>query len=410
MPIRTSQKSKRAAADTGVIVVGGGTGTRMGGIDKVFAPIGGRPLLLYSVDAFHACERVRCIVLVLSERNLQRGRELVEESRLAKVVAVVPGGARRQDSVRVGLDALLAAPGPPDALTWVAVHDAARPFVDEAMLERGIEAAAATGAAVAAIPATDTIKAVDANRLVVDTPDRSRLWAVQTPQVFRPALLARAHGEITGDVTDDAAMVELAGGRVAVFDGSPDNIKITRPEDLAVAEAIASRRGSAVAGPAPAGARWGIGFDGHALGPGRPLRLGGVTIPFEMGLIGHSDGDVLLHAVADALLGAAGLGDLGRHFPSSGPAYAGIDSSVLLQRVLDMLQERGWGVEHVDATIIAQRPRLSPFQAEMTASIASLLGLDSASVNVKVTSTDRVGAIGKGEGIAAQAVATIRRR
>ena len=410
MPIRISHQSRRTTADTGVVIVGAGAGTRMGGIDKVFVPIAGRPLLLHSLDAFHACARVRCITLVLSERNLQRGRELVEESRLAKVVAVVPGGARRQDSVRAGLDALLAAPGPPGALAWVAVHDAARPFMDEAMLERGIEAAAATGAAVAAIPATDTIKAVDANRLVVDTPDRSRLWAVQTPQVFRPALLARAHGEITGDVTDDAAMVELAGGRVAVFDGSPDNIKITRPEDLAVAEAIASRRGSAVAGPAPAGARWGIGFDGHALGPGRPLRLGGVTIPFEMGLIGHSDGDVLLHAVADALLGAAGLGDLGRHFPSSGPAYAGIDSSVLLQRVLDMLQERGWGVEHVDATIIAQRPRLSPFQAEMVASIASLLGLDPASVNVKVTSTDRVGAIGKGEGIAAQAVATIRRR
>jgi len=405
----TSHQPNRAVEDTGVIIVGAGTGTRMGGIDKVFAPIGGRPLLLHSLDALHGCARVRSMSLVLSDRNLSRGRALVAENRLTKVVAVVPGGARRQDSVRAGLDALLAASGPPDALAWVAVHDAARPFVDEAMLDRGIEAATTTGAAVAAIPATDTIKAVDANRLVVDTLNRSRLWAIQTPQVFRPTLLAEAHSEVTVDVTDDAAMVELDGGRVAVFEGSPDNIKVTSPEDLAVAEAIAARRGSALAGAAPAGARWGIGFDGHALGPGGPLRLGGITIPFDMGLIGHSDGDVLLHAIADALLGAAGLGDLGRHFPSSDPAYAGIDSGVLLRRVLDMLREHGWGVEHVDATIVAQRPRLSPFQTGMAASVASLLGLGPALVNVKVTSTDRVGAIGKSEGIAAQAVATIRR-
>jgi len=395
--------------DTGVVIVGAGVGERMGEIDKAFVPIGGRPVLLHCLDALHACSRVRAIALVLAERNLGRGSALVGENRLTKVLAVVAGGVRRQDSVRAGLDALLAASGGPGALAWVAVSDAARPFVDEAMLERGIDAAAVTGAAVAAIPATDTIKVVDDERLVVDTPDRSRLWAVQTPQVFRPDLLARAHAEVTADVTDDAAMVELAGGRVAVFEGSPDNIKITRLEDLAVAEAIAVRRGLAVTGSAPAGARWGLGFDGHALAPGGPLRLGGITIPFEMGFIGHSDGDVLLHAISDALLGAAGLGDLGRHFPSSDAAYAGIDSGVLLRRVLDLLEERGWGVEYVDATIVAQQPRLSPFQGQMTASIARLTGLEPASVNVKVTSTDRVGAIGEGEGIAAQAVVTIRR-
>ena len=409
MSADASHQSDRPGEDAGVVVVAAGAATRMGGIDKVFAPVAGRPLLLHCLDALHACARVRAVVLVLSKRNLGRGRALVAENRLTKVAAVVTGGARRQDSVRAGLDVLSAASRGGHALAWVAVHDAARPFVDEAMLERGISAADATGAAVAAVPATDTIKTVDANRLVVDTPDRSRLWAVQTPQVFRPALLAQAHSEITADVTDDAAMVEMIGGRVAVFEGSSDNIKVTRPEDLAVAEAIAARRGFAAAGAAPVSARWGVGFDGHALGPGRPLRLGGITIPFEMGLIGHSDGDVLLHAVADALLGAAGLGDLGCHFPSSDPAYAGIDSGVLLQRVLGMLHERGWGVQHVDATIVAQRPRLNPFQTEIGASIASLMGLNPTAVNVKVTSTDHVGAIGKGEGIAAQAVATIHR-
>jgi len=349
------------------------------------------------------------MALVLAEHNLDRGRALVEECRLEKPVTIVSGGARRQDSVRAGLEALLAGSQGPDVLAWVAVHDAPRPFVDEGMLERSIRAAENTGAAVVAIPVTDTIKVVGDDRLVVDTPDRSRLWAVQTPQVFRPELLARAHREISIDATDDAAMVEMVGGRVAVSEGSPDNIKVTHPEDLAVAEAIAARRIGTVAGRSPERARWGIGFDGHALAPGRPLRLGGVAVPFEMGLVGHSDGDVLLHAISDALLGAAGLGDLGRHFPSSDEAYAGIDSGVLLRRVVGMLSELGWGAEYVDATIVAQRPRLSPFQFDITASIASLLDLECGSVNVKVTSTDRIGAIGQREGIAAQAIAMICR-
>jgi len=393
--------------DTGVVIVGAGLGTRMGGVDKAFVPVAGEQLLFHSLCMFEGCARVRAIVIVLSEGTLEWGRAAVGQRDLSKVIAVVPGGERRQDSVRWGLDALLAGAGEADPLAWVAVHDAARPFADEAMLERGIEAAGATGAAVAAIPVTDTIKVVGGDRVVVDTPARGNLWAIQTPQVFRPALIARAHVAIRADVTDDAAMVEQAGGRVAVFEGGPDNIKITRPEDIAVAEAIAARRSGAIAGASAPGARWGTGFDGHALSPGRPLRLGGIGIPFEMGLVGHSDGDVLLHAVADALLGAAGLGDLGRHFPSSDPAYAGADSGGLLRTVKDMLAERGWRPEYLDATIVAQRPRLSPFQNEIETSIAAILDLNPASVNVKVTSTDRVGAIGRGEGIAAHAVVTI---
>jgi 2-C-methyl-D-erythritol 4-phosphate cytidylyltransferase/2-C-methyl-D-erythritol 2,4-cyclodiphosphate synthase len=257
------------------------------------------------------------------------------------------------------------------------------------------------------VPVKDTIKETGADRIVTATPDRSRLWAVQTPQIFRADLLKAAHRKITADVTDDASMVELCGGKVAVFEGHYDNIKITTPGDMALAEAIWDRRNRQPADSAPR--RWGTGFDGHKLVPGSPLKLGGVEIPFEMRLEGHSDGDVLLHAIASAFLGAAALGDMGSNFPSSDPSLKGIDSAELLRRTLAMVRARGWEPEHLDATIIAQRPRLSAHTAAIRDRIAHITGLDAGSVNVKVTSTDHVGAIGEGQGIAAQAVATIHR-
>lgn len=406
----------------GVIVVAAGSSSRMGGVDKLFAELRGVPVLEWSLRAFSESPAVAAIAVVLSEPNLRRGRELVESCGLEKVMAVVPGGARRQDSVRAGIEALDACGQDVD---WLAVHDGARPFVDWPMLARGLAAGEPAGAAVAAVPVKDTIKVVDPALLVTSTPDRRTLWAVQTPQVFRAGLLRDAHARISVDVTDDASMVELAGGKVAVFEGHPENIKITTPDDLLLAEMIAARR----AGEDPAVAdahvaagqaaqsgsyegsirlQWGTGFDGHRLVPGGPLRLGGVDVPFEMHLEGHSDGDVLLHAIASALLGAVSLGDLGGHFPSSDPRYEGIDSAELLRQVVARVKNSGWVPGHVDATIIAQRPRLAPHVDRMATVIASTIGLDKGDINVKVTSTDGVGAIGAGDGIATQAVATLR--
>ena len=418
----------------GVVVVAAGASTRMGGVDKVFADLHGRPVLAWSLGVFEAMPEIAAIALVLSASSLEKGRAFVAETGLRKVAATLTGGARRQDSVKAGLDALAASGVHFDL---IAVHDGARPFVDDDMVRRGIDAVRATGAAVAGVPVKDTIKVAGPDRIVTGTPDRKTLWAVQTPQLFRAALVRDAHRTVKQDVTDDASMVEFIGGTVALFDGHAENIKITTPDDLLLAGLIAARRagepgtlgqgmaaffaassGGGVASPLSAGGaapaagaavRFGTGFDGHKLAAPGPLRLGGVDVPFEMRLAGHSDGDVLLHAVASALLGAAGLGDLGRHFPSSDPAIKGIDSRVLLGRVAAMVRAHGWLVEYVDATIIAQRPRLADYLDRMAAAIAGSAGLATDGVNVKVTSTDGVGAIGEGQGIAAQAIATVRR-
>ncbi|MBI4218749.1 MAG: 2-C-methyl-D-erythritol 4-phosphate cytidylyltransferase [Chloroflexi bacterium] len=332
-----------------VIVVAAGRSTRMRGIDKVFVPVAGTPLLAYSLDIFEGTPLVGRIALVVAEANLGAARKLVEDRHYGKVLAIVAGGERRQDSVRKGIEAL------PDA-EWIAVHDGARPFLDHELLERGLKAAQAVGAAIAAVPVRDTIKSVGGDRVIRDTPPRESLWAAQTPQIFNRELLARAHRDITSDMTDDAAMVEALGHKVAVFEGSPLNIKVTTPEDLVIAEAIASSR---VRGEA--GRRYGTGFDGHKLAEGGPLRLGGIDVPFELHLEGHSDGDVLLHAIASSILGAAGLGDLGRHFPSTEPALKGIDSREILRRTKALAAGAGWMTDFDEATIFAQRPKLSPY-------------------------------------------------
>lgn len=340
--------------------------------------------------------------VVFSEQNVEAGRAAIAAAGLRKVIATVTGGARRQDSVRTALDWLKTTGR---EFEWLVVHDGARPFVDQAMIARGLDAACKTGAAVAAVALKDTVKQVD-GETVVATPDRALLRAVQTPQVFSSTNLVDAHTAITSNVTDDASMIEQNGGTVTVFDGDYDNIKVTTPSDMALAQVIYDRRTRQPIDDVMR--RWGIGFDGHALVDGGPLRLGGVEMPFNKGLEGHSDGDVLLHAVTSALLGAAGLGDMGSNFPSSDPSLKGIASVELLKQAVDKVRSGSWEPEHVDATIIAQRPRLSSHVTAITELIADAIGLNPTSVNIKVTSTDHVGAIGEGQGIAAQAVASIR--
>ena len=390
----------------GVIVVAAGRSSRMGGVDKQLLRLGGIPVILHSLRAFESFSSTSSIVLVMSEDNFAAGINVVEESGLSKIVDVVVGGERRQDSVKIGLDVL--ASNVNEIPEFVAVHDGARPFVDHELIERGMSTARAIGAGIAAVPVKDTIK-VAPHKIITDTLDRSELWAIQTPQIFRYDVLNTAHDVVRDDVTDDASMVESSGGIVATFSGSDENIKITTPKDLHLASLILEQRlgQSSLSGSGPSGSIFGIGFDGHRLVVGGPLRLGGVDIDFGYHLDGHSDGDVLLHSIASAILGAANLGDLGGQFPSSDERYINFDSTKFIAESARKALLDGWLVEHVDATIIAQRPKLAAEALSMAAKIGEIDGLDNSTINIKITSTDSVGSIGAGEGIAAQAIATL---
>ncbi len=378
----------------GAVILAAGQSRRMGGTDKLFLPLGGRPVLGWSLEAFRAVPEVAVRVVVAGPHNRAQVRALLTPEEI-----LVEGGARRQDSVRAGVEAL------PEGIDAVLIHDGARPRVTPELIRRAIEAVQAHGAAVPGIPVADTIKEVGSDGRVVATPDRSRLRAIQTPQAFRLDLLRAAYDRVdwTRTYTDEGALLEAAGTPVYVFEGDPRNRKLTRPEDLPFLEALSSDR-------APAEVRVGYGYDVHRVAEGRRLVLGGVEIPWEgRGLAGHSDADVLLHALMDALLGAAGMGDIGRHFPPSDPAYRGADSRRLLERVVAWLREAGWQVVHVDLTLIAQAPRIAPYADEMRARIARTLGIDPGRVNLKATTPEGLGALGRGEGMAAHAVALIRR-
>lgn len=391
----------------GVVIVAAGQSSRMGGVDKQVAMLGGEAVISHSLRVFEVCEDVGSIVLVMSAENVESGKAAVAAGGFSKVTDVVVGGARRQDSVKIGLDLLAGTTG--ESPEFVAVHDGARPFIDGGMIERGLSTAMKIGAGIAAVPVKDTIKTAP-HRVVTSTPDRSEMWAIQTPQIFRFDVLKTAHEMTDEDVTDDASMVELVGGLVAIFDGSNDNIKITTPEDMELASLILERQQDVVSGSGSRqveGSRYGIGFDGHGLVDGGPLRLGGIDIDFDMHLEGHSDGDVLFHSIASAILGAAGLGDLGGRFPSSDERYAGFDSARFIAESVKLASEAGWLVSHVDATIIAHKPRLASEASKMAAQIGLINGLENSSINIKVTSTDHIGAIGAGEGIAAQAIASL---
>ncbi|MCC7078175.1 MAG: 2-C-methyl-D-erythritol 4-phosphate cytidylyltransferase [Acidimicrobiia bacterium] len=378
--------------DVWAIVLAAGTGSRAGGEPKQYRRIGGRTVLSRALDIF---EEAGVPVVVVAD-DPEGARERGGLDSRGHVRAVVAGGARRQDSVAAGLAAV------PGTVEIVAVHDAARPFAKAGLLEAGVDAVrAGADAAVPAVEVADTLKAVAADGSVVETPDRDSLRAAQTPQVFAAAALRDAHAAVTADVTDDAAMVEMRGGRVVTVPGDPTNVKLTHAVDLEVAAARFE--------PERVDVAVGLGFDVHAFGGPGPLRLAGVDVEHEAGLAGHSDGDVVAHAVADALLGAAGLGDIGMLFPDTDPAYAGADSMRLLGQVVDQAKASGWHVTSVDVTIVCERPRVGPHREAMRTRLAVVLGVDATRVNVKATTTEKLGFTGRGEGIAAQAVATLVR-
>ena len=391
-----------------VIVAAAGAGKRLGlGKNKAFAEVGGLPLLVQCLRMVNDTGMAHKTIVAVGADEVAMTEALLKDYHEyfdGLQTAVVAGGAERTDSVKNAL-ALAGSEG------WIAVHDGARPFAGTEVFERTLQAAQQTGAAIAAVPVKNTIKVVDAEGFVVNTPQRSSLMAVQTPQIFKAQLLQRAYCEENlkgAAVTDDASLVERLGVKVAVALGSYENIKITTPEDLLLAEKICADRGMTMMQSLKMPQfRVGSGYDVHRLTQNRKLILCGVEVPYELGLDGHSDADVAVHALMDALLGAVALGDIGKHFPDTDDRFKGADSMKLLEHVLALLKERCWRVNNADVTIIAQKPKLAGYIPAMRDNLAKAMGLEADAVNVKATTTEKLGFTGRGEGIAAEAVVSL---
>src|SRR6202163_541639 len=382
---------------TAAILVAAGRGLRAGaGGPKQYRSIGGQSVIFRAMEPFCRHPQVFTVQPVLNPDDTAMFNDAVGELRHEPPAN---GGATRQDSVRAGLEAL--ASQTPDV---VLIHDAARPFVSAALISRAIEAAERTGAAVPAIPVTDTVKLIGENGDVEATPERARLRIAQTPQAFRFDVILDAHRRAArdgrGDFTDDAALAEWAGLTVATFEGDPANMKLTTPEDFVREEA----RLGAVLGDV----RTGSGFDVHAFGEGDHLMICGIRVPHSRGFLAHSDGDVGLHALVDAILGALADGDIGSHFPPSDPKWKGAASDQFLKYALERVAARGGRVAHLDVTLICERPKVGPHRDAMRARIAEITGLNLSRVAVKATTSERLGFTGREEGIAAIASATIR--
>jgi 2-C-methyl-D-erythritol 4-phosphate cytidylyltransferase/2-C-methyl-D-erythritol 2,4-cyclodiphosphate synthase len=387
------------------VIAAGGTGTRMNsGVPKQFLEIAGKPILLHTIERIASIEAVTQIVIALPPEHIPEAEAILRRQPPVVEVRCVAGGASRQESVLCGV---VNARRDADILM---VHDAVRPVCDRATILRVLDAAWEKGGAVPGLPATETIQRVSRRGRVLATPPREELYAIQTPQAFRADILISALEEAreAGFLgTDESSVVRWAGHPVVVVPGSPENIKITRPLDLEIARILISGRAENGAGMKESGLRIGQGIDYHRLVEGRRLILGGVDIPYERGLDGHSDADALSHAVCDALLGAAGLGDIGQHFPDTDPVNRGRSSLEFLREVRSKVEAAGWIIRNVDATLLAQRPRLAPHMPGMRKNIAESLGLSEAEVNIKATTTEGMNAEGRGEGVSAQAIALI---
>jgi 2-C-methyl-D-erythritol 4-phosphate cytidylyltransferase/2-C-methyl-D-erythritol 2,4-cyclodiphosphate synthase len=384
-------------AQVAAVVVAAGQGVRAGGdLPKQFRNIGGETALRRALVSFLEAPNVGLVQPVIRAEDAERVRALTGA---LDILAPVFGGSTRQASVRAGLEALL--PRSPDI---VLVHDAARPFASAGLIGRAIAAAQKTGAAIPVLPVTDTVKRVDDAGTVEATLDRSALRLVQTPQAFTfPALLEahrRAAAEGRDDFTDDAALAEWAGMKVTVFAGEPGNIKLTTPDDFTRAEAAQSATLGDV--------RTGSGLDVHAFAPGDHVTLGGIRIPHSHTLTGHSDADVALHALTDAILGALADGDIGVHFPPSDPQWRGASSDRFLTFAVDRVRARRGRIAHLDLTIVCEAPRIGEHRDRMRATIANLAGISIDRVGVKATTSEKLGFTGRGEGIVAYATATIR--
>ena len=378
---------------TFALILAAGRGSRFGGtLPKQYLPLGGAVVLRHAVDAFARHPRIDGIQVVIrpEDRN-------VYDHALAGIDLPPPvlGGAERQDSVRLGLEAL--APRKP---ARVLIHDGARPFAAAALIGRVIDALDRAPAAIPGLPVGDTIKRV-ADGVITGTVDRSGLWRVQTPQGFHFDAILAAHRAAAGlALTDDAAVAEAAGIAPVMVAGHEGNLKITTMDDLAAAERLLAARSADI--------RVGQGFDVHPFGPGDGLMICGVWVPHNAGVVGHSDADVGLHALTDAVLGAIGAGDIGMHFPPSDPQWKGASSDRFLAHAVGLVRARGGSIAQLDVTIICERPKIGPHRAAMVERIVGITGIAADRVSVKATTTEKLGFTGRGEGIAAQAVATVR--
>ena len=377
------------------IIAAGGRGLRFGGTSpKQLLSLGGRPILARSVDAFVSCDVISEIVVALPADLAVAPPDYLRHR--SKPVTVVDGGEQRRDSVANAFARIA------ERAELVVIHDAARPLVSDDVIRRTVTAASETGAAIAALRAHDTVKQTDASGVIAATLPRERIYLAQTPQAFRVPVLRDAL-RLSGEATDEAMLAERAGHIVRVVDGDPRNLKITTPDDLTLAEHFAG-----ISSSAPA-LRIGNGYDLHRLVGGRPLILGGVTIPFDKGLEAHSDGDAICHAVTDAVLGAAGAGDIGRHFPDNDPAWKNADSIDLLRRATAIVRSAGYAVANVDVVVIAEKPKLSPHVDAIRANLAGALGCVASQISVKGKTNEGVDSMGAGESIAVHAVALVSR-
>ena len=380
-------------SETYALIVAAGRGSRFGGtLPKQYLPLGGGTVLRHAVAAFAAHPRIAAVQVVIRDED----RALFDAAVTGlMLLPPVLGGGERQDSVRLGLEALTA---------WdparVLIHDGARPFPDSTLIDRVIDALDTAPAAIPSLPLGDTIKRV-ADGVVRETVDRSQLWRAQTPQGFHFGPILAAHRAAAGQIlTDDAAVAEAAGLAPRIVAGSEDNLKVTTAQDLAAAERLLASRLVDV--------RVGQGFDVHPYGPGDHVMVCGIAIPHEVAPVGHSDADVGLHALTDAVLGAIGAGDIGMHFPPSDARWRGASSDRFLAYAAALVRDRGGDIAAVDVTIICERPRIAPHRDRMIERLAEILGIAPGRVSVKATTTEGLGFTGRHEGIAAQAVATVR--
>jgi 2-C-methyl-D-erythritol 4-phosphate cytidylyltransferase / 2-C-methyl-D-erythritol 2,4-cyclodiphosphate synthase len=386
---------------TAALIVAAGRGTRAGGdIPKQYAVIGGAPVFVHCLNTFAAAPNVDALHVVINSNDERLYRTGVA-GKISKLREPVSGGATRQASVLAGLEAL--ALSPPD---FVLIHDAARPFVSSDVIARVIAALKASTGAIAALPLTDTLKRASNTGVISETINRDGLWRAQTPQGFHFSAILEAHRKAAAagrsDFTDDAAIAEWAGLHVAIVEDSAANIKLTTAEDVAAAD-----RRLLLATPENFESRTATGFDVHSFTDGDHVWLGGVKIPHSQRLEGHSDADVVLHALTDALLGTIGDGDIGQHFPPSDPQWKGAASHLFLADAARRVQARGGRIINVDVTVLAEAPKIGPHRASMQSVIGATLGITPDRIGIKATTTEGLGFVGRREGIAAMATATV---
>ncbi len=376
------------------IIPAAGSGTRMGAEQpKQFLTLAGKPILVHTVEALYNHPVIDLLIIVVPRSYIPKTNEILSKYKLLDKTEIIAGGIRRQDSVLRGLTHL------GDRAELVLIHDGARPLVDNGVIDRWYREAV-KGAAISAIPVVDTLKKGNKNREIEKTINRDSLWQAQTPQGGERQYLLDGFTKAAGrDVTDEAMLFEIAGYPVRLALGSEKNIKITSPEDLMIAENMLA--------PKRYVPRIGHGFDAHRFTEDRPLVLGGVTIEYHLGLAGHSDADVLTHAFCDALLGAMAKGDIGRHFPDSSDTFKDIYSIKLLERVQELLEHEGLLLANGDLTVICQRPRLAPYIPEMQKMLARACKCAPDQINIKATTTEKMGYTGREEGISCHAVAIL---